>query len=170
MALAEDGQLDKAIELLTKLREKTPELKRQQIDRRLAIFRAGKTYRQAEAEKSSSPAAGGDAQANAGRSEALAWYQQAVALEQAGHLAEAAVSFEKAVARAAEVLGPDHQDLGLLLVRSGDVYLHLKQPKQAAPRYMQALAVLRRHLPREDANVTYAVNNLAAAFSGHGRR
>ena len=169
VALAEDGQFDKAIALLTKFRSESPVFEHDKIDRRLAIFRAGKTYRQAEAEKASTPAIPRDPKTDAARSEVVAIYRKAVQLEQSHRLAEARVEYEKAVDRAKQSLGADQLDTGMVLVRLGDVHRNLHQPEQAVACYTEALTILRRYLPRDDQNVTYAVNNLAYAFADMDR-
>ena len=55
IALAEARQFDKAIEVLTKCRANATASGREKIDRRLALFRAGKTYREAGPENHAPP-------------------------------------------------------------------------------------------------------------------
>ncbi len=57
VALAESGQFDKAIDVLVKFRADAVPQQRDKIDARLAMFRSGKTYRQAEDAKAARPAA-----------------------------------------------------------------------------------------------------------------
>ena len=148
IALAEAGQFDKAVELLMKCRATASASECEKIDRRLAQFRARKTYRQAEAEKASSAASSHGVVTAAARSEVQALFQQAVALEQAKKLGEAAAQYEKAVARATEVLGADSVDTAQLMVRQGDCYLHADQLEQALPLFKRALPILREKLPQ----------------------
>ncbi len=91
--------------------------------------------------------------------------REAAALTQAHRTAEAIVVSEKAVARAKEVLGKDHVEVGKLLVHLGDLYLGAAKHERAVGCFTQALAIFQQHLPRGDDDVTYAVNNLALTFS-----
>ncbi|MCE5268206.1 MAG: tetratricopeptide repeat protein [Planctomycetaceae bacterium] len=169
VALAEDRQFDKAIALLVKLRAEAPAFDIERLDARIALFRAGKTYRQAELEKASRASIHNAAKIDATRPEVLALYQKAAALEQSNRSVEAAAEYEKAVARSTESAGADHADTGLILFRLADVYYRLSKWEQAASCYERALVILRRDRPRDDMNVTYAVNNLAGAYTGMGR-
>ena len=100
-ALAEDGQFDKAIELLGKHREGATATGRWLFDQHLARFRAKKTYRQAEQERLAR-----DANVNPVAKEVLTGLcRTAVALEQSHHTDEAVAQYEKAIARAKERLG-----------------------------------------------------------------
>ena len=161
VALAEDGQFDKAIELLNKRRQGADEIAQWLFDQHLMRFRAKKTYRQAEQERIAR-----DAAVDPIRKEVLMGLcREAAALTQAHRTAEAIVVSEKAVARAKEVLGKDHVEVGKLLVHLGDLYLGAAKHERAVGCFTQALAIFQQHLPRGDDDVTYAVNNLALTFS-----
>ena len=165
VALAEDGQFDKAIELLTKRREGATATGQWLFDQHLARFRAKQTYHRAEQERLAH-----DRNIDPTRKEVLLGLcQTAMALEQAHRADEAAVQYEKAIARAKDVLGNDHLDVGRLLARLGDVYFGMPKYDRAAACYTEAIAIYHQYLPRSDESVTYAVNNLAGALamSGH---
>jgi tetratricopeptide (TPR) repeat protein/CHAT domain-containing protein len=163
IAMAEDGRFEKAIELLGKFRDEASASEREKIDRRLAQFRDGKTYRQMEAAAPSSPATQRGTKDKVDQ-ELQTLCQEAAALERAGRRREAAASYGKAVERAKEVFGPDHLVTAQLMVRQGDMYLYSEQFEAALPLFKDALPILRSHLPREHAVVTYCVNELASAY------
>jgi len=96
-------------------------------------------------------------------------FQQGMALSGKGQWAEAAPVFEKAAARAKVVLGPKSIGAANLTIRYANALFHLKQYDKAVPLFVESLAVLRRHVPRERPFVTYAVNNLAASYFHLGR-
>ena len=164
VALAEDGQFEKAIELLTKFRDGASASEREKIDRRLTLFRAGRTYRQAEA-ASPSPPAPQTGTKDKGDQELQTLCQEAAALERAGRRREAAVQYGKAVERAKTVLGTDHVVTAQLMVKQGDMYLYSEQFEAALPLFKDALPILRSHLPREHVAVTYCVNELGGAYN-----
>ncbi len=95
--------------------------------------------------------------------------QTAMTYQQSGRLAEAAALYEKALARAKEVLPKDDSDIGMLMGRLGAVYYESKQFDQAISQFTGSLANLRLHLRREDPNVTFVVNELARSFSAARR-
>ncbi|MEN6368057.1 MAG: tetratricopeptide repeat protein [Thermoguttaceae bacterium] len=164
VALAEDRQFEKAIELLTKFRDKASASDREKIDGRLELFRAGKTYRQAKPSLASQPASRSTTEDNVDQ-KLQTLFQEAVALERARRLREAAVQYGKAVDQAKEVLGANHVVTAQLMVREGDMYLYTDQFDAAFPLFKEALPILRNHFPKEHAAVTYCVNELAAVYS-----
>lgn len=173
IALAEAGQFQKAIELLTQVRSKVPEGKRKKIDDRLAIFQAGKTYHQAKS-GSSSPTAQSPTTESSGTKmkadlELVTLLKKAVTLERAGRLAEAATQYGKVVDRAKKVLGPNHLATAQLMVRQGDKYYSASQFDKALPIFKEALPILRSHLPKNHGAVTYCVNQVAASYNKTGQ-
>jgi tetratricopeptide (TPR) repeat protein/CHAT domain-containing protein len=164
-ALAEDGQFEKAIELLTKHRAGATESTQWLFDQHLARFRAKKTYCQAEQERIAHDANIPEVR----KAVLMSLCQKAVALEQARRIDEAVVQYEKAIARAKDILGKDHVEVGRLLSRLADVHFNCGKFDRAVGYFTEAIAIYRQHLSRSDSEVTYAYNNLAGALANLGR-
>jgi CHAT domain-containing protein len=113
----------------------------------------------AEEKKDSAP---DKAPADPRAAEIVKLFQEGMTLRKNGRDPEAAVVFEKAAAKAKEVLGPEQLDTGHLMMQQADALL-ARDPAKAALLYAAALPILKRHLPREHQLVTYTVNQLALA-------
>ena len=167
VAFAEDGQLQKAIVLLvklrSKLRSKLPASKHEEINRRLKLFRAGKTYRGVKPEPSKKPEPSSDEKPKLDE-ELTELLKKASMLEKAGRPAEAVELYEKAVERGKKVFGPDHVAVAQLMARQGGECLRLKQYDKAVSLFEEALPLLRKHLPKDHKGIVHCVNQLATSY------
>jgi tetratricopeptide (TPR) repeat protein len=95
--------------------------------------------------------------------------QSAAARAQAGQVAEAEATYDKALAAARTLLGKDHLDCGVILARLGMLKYEAKQYDQSAARFAEALPIFRLHLPPDNPHVTFLVNEYARALSALNR-
>ena len=166
VALAEAQFFTQAVDLLLRRREVADEAERERIDVRVALFRSGRTYQQAEAERQAELAGKGTDDM---RHETRELLRAAVALEQSGRLADAVEAYKKAAARAKEAWGSDHMETSEVLLRLARVCLAVGQFETAAPHYAQALRNLRQRLPKGNDVLLSAIHEYAIVLGKCGR-
>jgi tetratricopeptide (TPR) repeat protein len=101
--------------------------------------------------------------------ELLRVLQSAAAREKAGQFSEAEALYEQALAAAQKLRGNDHLDCGVILARIGMLNYAAKQYDKSAARFAEALPIYRQHLPRDNPQVTFVVNEYARALSALNR-
>ena len=81
------------------------------------------------------------------------------------NLTEARPLLEKALNLSTELHGTDTTKRALILVELGSLHLKANEDEQAVKSFSEALQILRRHLPPDDEDVTFAINELARSYS-----
>ena len=92
-------------------------------------------------------------------------FQSAATREQAGQFAEAEALYEKALAAAQQLRGKDHLDCGVILARIAMLNYAAKQYYKSADRFADAVFIFRQHLPRDNPQYTFLVNEFARALA-----
>ena len=111
------------------------------------------------------PPAAQHAAASPAEQEIAALCQSAAAREQAGQFAEAESLYEKALASAQKLRGKDHLDCGVILARIAMLDYAAKQYYKSADRFSDAVFIFRQHLPRDNPQYTFLVNEFARALA-----
>src|SRR5262249_4665098 len=91
----------------------------------------------------------------------LAAYKRAQAFQKAGKLDEAAKEYEKAIALAHQVFGPDHANTAVLLHNLGVVYQFMKQYAKAEEVFQRSLKIAETKLGKDSLAVAHSLNGLA---------
>jgi CHAT domain-containing protein/Tfp pilus assembly protein PilF len=110
------------------------------------------------------PAAAGDPIA-----EANSLTQQAVALYQRGHYADAEPLYKRSLAILEKALGPDHSDVATILNNLAELYRNQGRYADAEPLSMRSLAIREKALGPDHPDVAVSLNNLAGLYHNQGR-
>jgi len=102
------------------------------------------------------------------REELYAAFQQAGKLEEQGDYASAAAKYERAVALAPRVFGPDASDTGIVLSRLASAYRQMGDSPKAEQLYLRSLRILEAALGPDHTTVAQVLNNLALACFDQG--
>lgn len=102
------------------------------------------------------------------REDLIASWKKGEALNAQGKYREAAPYFERALALAPSVFGPEHENTAAMLGNLGLLYHAMGEYAKAEPLFHRGLAIYEAKLGKDDTHVAEALNNLANLYNSSG--